>query len=126
MSENLRVAVPVESGEGLAAVRSAHFGHAAAFAVVDVVDGAPVAVGLLPNPPHDHGGCMTTVNLLAANDVQAVSAAGMGRGPLNGLTNAGIAIHHDVDSATVGQAVAAIVEGRTVPFGSDHACRGHH
>ncbi|PKQ16306.1 MAG: dinitrogenase iron-molybdenum cofactor biosynthesis protein [Actinobacteria bacterium HGW-Actinobacteria-7] len=126
MSESMRIAVPVESGEGLEAVRSEHFGHSAAFAIVDVEDGAPVATGILPNPPHSQGGCMTTVNLLAANGVQAVSAVGMGRGPLNGLMQVGIAIHHDAASATVGEAIAAIIEGRTTPFGSDHACQGHH
>ncbi len=126
MSDTLRIAVPVEGGEGLEAVRSAHFGHSAGFALVDVEDGAPVAVSMLVNPPHAQGGCMTTVNLLAANGVQAVSAAGMGRGPLNGLMQVGIAIHHDAQSATVGQAVDAILGGRTTPFGSDHACQGHH
>ena len=127
MSEKLRIAVPVEDGEGLDAVRSAHFGHAAGFAIVDVDAGNDeVAVGMLTNPPHSHGGCMTTVNLLAANGVQAVSAAGMGRGPLTGLTNAGIVIHHDSESATVREAVLAILEGRTAPFGDDHACQGHH
>lgn len=68
---------------------------------------------------------MVTVNLLANNGVTAVSAAGMGRGPLRGLLAAGIAVHHDVESVTVGDAVAAIVEGRTARFGEEHACGGH-
>ena len=125
MSENVRIAVPIEGGQGLEAVRSAHFGHSAAFAVVEVEDGVIVATEVIANPPHTHGGCMVTVNLLASNGVTAVSAAGMGRGPLRGLLAAGIDVHHDADSVTVGDAVAAILEGRTGRFGEEHACGGH-
>lgn len=126
MTEKTRIAVPVDRGEGLDARRSAHFGHAPAFAIIDVRDGVPDAVGLLSNPPHAHGGCGATVGLLVANGVEAVSASGMGRGPLNGLLAAGVAVHHDTDSSTVAEAVQAIVEGRTTAFGAEHACRGHH
>lgn len=125
MTDHMRIAVPVEGGEGMSATRSAHFGHAAGFAIVDVADGVTAGVAMLANPPHTQGGCMTTVNLLAFQNVTAVSAAGMGGGPLNGLLRAGIAVHHDAESATVGEAVAAIVEGRTSAFGTDHACQGH-
>lgn len=125
MSENMRIAVPISSGQGLDALRSEHFGHSEAFAIVEVEAGEPVATGILVNPPHSHGGCMVTVNLLASNGVTAVSAAGMGRGPLRGLLAAGVAVHHDAGSVTVGDAVAAIIEGRTDWFGEEHACGGH-
>jgi predicted Fe-Mo cluster-binding NifX family protein len=125
MSARSRIAIPIESGQGLEAVRSAHFGHSPAFAIVDVEDGSPVATGILPNPPHEHGGCMVTVNLLASNDVSAVSAAGMGGGPLRGLIAAGIEVHRDAVSTTVAEAVDAITEGRTTRFGEEHACGGH-
>ena len=125
MTEKTRIAVPIEGGEGLDARRSAHFGHAAGFALVDLESGVPAEVRMLANPPHSHGGCHVTVDLLASNGVHAVSAAGMGRGPLMGLLNAGIQVHHDVESATVGEAVRAIAEGRTQEFGADHVCQGH-
>lgn len=124
MSENVRIAVPIKSGQGLEALRSEHFGHSEAFAIVEIEAGEPIATGILVNPPHSHGGCMVTVNLLTSNGVTAVSAAGMGRGPLRGLLAAGIVVHHDADSVTVGDAVAAIVEGRTARFGEEHACGG--
>lgn len=125
MSVRIRIAVPVDSGDGLEAVRSAHFGHAAGFALVDVADGVPVGVTMLANPPHSHGGCMTTVNLLASEGVQVVSAVGMGQGPLSGLMNAGIAVHHDPASSSVGDAVSAIVGGRTAVFDAAYTCQGH-
>lgn len=126
MSEVMRIAVPVEQGDGLSAIRSEHFGHAAGFVLVDVVDGAPTSVEIVTNPPHEHGGCTITVSLLAAKGVHAVSAAGMGPGPLRGLLASGIAVYHDVESATVGEAVTAIIEDRVAQFTDDHACRGHH
>jgi predicted Fe-Mo cluster-binding NifX family protein len=48
VSQKLRIAVPVESGEGLSAVRSAHFGHAAGFVLVDVIGGTPESSRCLP------------------------------------------------------------------------------
>lgn len=126
MNDALRIAVPVESGEGLEAVRSQHFGHAPGFVLVDIVDGAVAGITHVSNPPHTHGGCMLIVNALASHGVGAVSAAGMGPGPLGGLMTAGIAVHHDTESRTVSEAVAAILEGRTGRFTAEQACRGHH
>ena len=126
MADKTVIAVPVESGDGLDARRSAHFGHAAGFAIVELDGESPGAVRVVQNPPHEHAGCMVTVNLLAAEGVTAVSAAGMGRGPLAGLRSVGIAVYHDAESSTVGEAIDSIVSGRAVPFADDHSCRGHH
>lgn len=126
MSDRTRIAVPVDSGSGMEATRSPHFGHAAGFALVDVEDGVPGAVTMVTNPPHTQGGCMVTVRLLAHHGVTAVSAAGMGGGPFRGLTAAGITVHHDPDSVTVRQAVESVLDGRAGLFGDQHACGGHH
>jgi predicted Fe-Mo cluster-binding NifX family protein len=119
------VAVPTESGEGLCAVCSPHFGHAAGFVLVSVNEGNVGAVRTIANPPHSEGGCMAIVRLLAENGVTTVSAAGMGGGPLTGLTRAGIVVHYDAGSATVQQAVEAVIGGCTARFGEDHTCQGH-
>ena len=119
------VAVPTESGEGLGAVCSPHFGHAAGFVLVSVDSGDLGAVRTIANPPHSEGGCMAIVRLLVENGVTAVSVGGMGGGPLAGLTRAGVAVHHDSGSATVKQAVEAVVSGSAVLFGEDHTCQGH-
>jgi predicted Fe-Mo cluster-binding NifX family protein len=125
VTEDMVIAVPTESGEGLEAVRSAHFGHAAGFVLVGVDAHGVRTTRTIANPPHMQGGCMTTVRLLAESGATAVSAAGMGGGPLRGLTDAGIAVHFDAKSSTVDQAVQAILDGRTESFGEDHACQGH-
>lgn len=126
MSYVLRVAVPVESGTGLDAVFSPHFGHAPGFALIDVSQGASHFVRMIENPPHGAGGCGATVSLLVANGVRAVVAGGMGRGPLVGLANAGVAVFRSSDAATVGDAVAAYIEGTVEPFELDQSCQGHH
>ncbi len=126
MTHVLRLAVPVEQGTGLDATFSQHFGHAPAFALVDVSGGHPHFVRTIENPPHETGGCGATVGLLVANGVRAVIAGGMGRGPLAGLTGAGVAVYHDGESVTAGDAVTAYVEGRHQPFGLDQSCQGHH
>lgn len=127
MVGKVRIAVPVEGGEGFEAVRSAHFGHAPTFAIVDVPDGAPATVLMLPNDHRASHGCAATVHLLALNGVQHVSAAGMGRGALRELMANGIAVHQDVESETVYEAVAAVLEGRTSKFMEEHTHRrGHH
>ena len=125
MSESGVIAVPIESGEGLQAVRSAHFGQATGFVLVEVGPNGLGEVRTIANPPHSEGGCMSTVQLLTANGVTAVSAVGMGGGPLNGLTHAGVAVHFDPGSQTVEQAVEALMNGRTTPFGDDRVCQGH-
>jgi predicted Fe-Mo cluster-binding NifX family protein len=68
---------------------------------------------------------MSTVNLLAVNGVTAVTAGGMGGGPLGGLIHAGIAVYFDTVSQTVSEAVQAVLDGRVERFGDEHVCRGH-
>jgi predicted Fe-Mo cluster-binding NifX family protein len=120
-----RVAVPTERTGGLDAPRSDHFGHAAAFVIADVMNDAIGDVTSVANPPHAQGGCMMTVNLLAAHGVTAVVAGGMGRGPLTGLARAGIHIYYSDDTPTAGDAIQALADGQLEAFGVDHTCQGH-
>lgn len=122
---NQVIAVPSEMPGGLAAERSAHFGHAAAFTLVEVADGAIGETRIVMNPPHEHGGCMSTVHLLASNGTTAVAAVGMGGGPLNGCQQMGIEVYFEDTGRTVAEAVAAVIEGRAQMFTGQHVCRGH-
>lgn len=125
MSEQV-IAVPSEMPGGLDATRSAHFGHSAAFTLVKIVDGAVSDVSVIMNPPHEHGGCMTTVNLLASQGTTAVAAIGMGGGPLSGCERLGIDVFFEDSGRTVAEAIAAVLEGRAQQFTSQHSCQGHH
>lgn len=125
MTDKGVLAVPIESGEGLQAVRSSHFGQAAGFVLVEVGPAGMGSVRTIVNPPHTEGGCRSTVQLLTTNGVTAVSAIGMGGSPLNALTSAGVAVDFDAEAQTVEQAVEGFLSGRTTPFGADQACKGH-
>ena len=50
MSETQKVAVPTSGSGGLDAHRSAHFGHADSFTIVDVADGRIVGGQAIVNP----------------------------------------------------------------------------
>ncbi len=120
-----KIAVPTNGIGGLDASRSAHFGRADSFTIVDVADGAIVGENTLINPPHVHGGCGTTVAMLARAGVTAAIVVGMGGGPLAAMNANGMTPLFDDESATPRAAVDAFLSGRVVVFGGDNTCRGH-
>jgi len=125
LSNPIRIAVPTEGPGGLTSPRSAHFGHAPSFTIVEVVDGRIAGVTTLVNPPHEHGGCGATVQLLSQGGVSVALVVGMGRGPLSMMKSAGITPLFDGVSETPEAAVAAYLAGGLAPFGGDHVCSGH-
>jgi predicted Fe-Mo cluster-binding NifX family protein len=125
LSNPTTIAVPTTGAGGLDAPRSAHFGHAESFTVVDVIDGAITNERTLVNPPHEHGGCGMTVAMLAQAGVDTAIVVGMGRGPLNAMSAHNITPLFDDVSPTPRDAVQAYLGGRSVQFGDDHSCQGH-
>jgi predicted Fe-Mo cluster-binding NifX family protein len=125
MSETIRVAVPTEGSGGLDAVRSAHFGHADSFTLVDVVDGSIVSGRAITNPPHVQGGCAVTVTLLAQAGVSTAIVVGMGGGPLAAMNAHGMTPLYDGVSPTPRAAVEAFLAGSLAGFGSEHQCQRH-
>jgi predicted Fe-Mo cluster-binding NifX family protein len=108
----------------------AHFGHCELYTLVQV-DGDEVKdVRVIPNVPHQQGGCMAPVNYLAQNGVQKLIAGGMGMRPLMGFHQVGIDVFHGGSSTTVGEAVNAMIAGHLSQFGQQHTCGGggddHH
>ena len=125
MTDNLRIAIPTEGTGGLDAQRSAHFGHADSFTIVDVADGRIVGGSTLVNPPHTHGGCGATVTLLAQSGVGTAIVVGMGGGPLAAMSANGMTPYFDDQQPTPRAAVEASLAGSLAPFGADNTCRGH-
>lgn len=122
-SKTTRIAVPSELPGGLDAPRSGHFGRAACFTVVDVVDGKVAAVGVLENAPHVEGGCMSPVLALAENNVDAIVVDGIGGRPLMGFNQVGITVHAGYGQ-DVKTSVAAYIQGGLPEVGLEGAC--HH
>ncbi len=117
-----RVAVPSETPGGLAARRSGHFGRCECFTVVEVVDGQVAGVEVVQNLPHEEGGCMRPVLVLAENTVDAIVVDGIGGRPLMGFNQVGIAVHAGV-GADVQTAVAAYIQGALPEVGLEGACQ---
>ena len=64
---NVLVAVPSENPGGLDAPLGAHFGHCDMYTLVNVEDAEIKDVKVIPNVPHQQGGCMAPVNYLSEN-----------------------------------------------------------
>jgi predicted Fe-Mo cluster-binding NifX family protein len=125
MSTRATIAIPTNGAGGIDAQRSAHFGHADSFTVIDVVDGVVVGSHALANPPHEHGGCGMTVAMLAQAGVDTAIVVGMGRGPLAAMQAHKITPLFDDQSPTPREAVTAFIGGADVRFGENHSCHGH-
>lgn len=90
----MRVAIPTNAPGGLEAVRADHFGHCDVFTVIDVSpDNAVADVMTIESVAHEAGGCMAPVNLLKEAGVEAIVVAGLGKRPMQGFSEAGIAVY---------------------------------
>jgi predicted Fe-Mo cluster-binding NifX family protein len=122
--DTILIAIPSENPGGLDAGLGAHFGHCDLYTLVAVAGGAVRDVQVVPNVPHQQGGCMAPVQYLAGKGVQQLIAGGMGLRPLMGFNQVGIQVLHGGDARTVGEAVQAAIEGRLVQFQQMHTCGG--
>jgi predicted Fe-Mo cluster-binding NifX family protein len=118
------IAIPSENPGGLDAELGAHFGHCDLYTLV-TLDGEKVDdVRVLPNVPHQQGGCMAPVQHLAVNGVNQLIAGGMGLRPLMGFSQLGIEVYYGGGVRTVRQAVEAMLSGKLQQFKQEHTCGG--
>ena len=97
------------------------------FTVVEIVDGVvSEEATMVANPPHEEGGCLRPVGLLADAGCNAIVAAGMGMRPLMGFNQAGITVYYDAEHPIVGDAVRAVAAGEAPIMSADQACNHHH
>lgn len=120
----MKIAIPTMGAGGLECERSGHFGHCDCFTVVTVEDGAITVTEVIDNPPHEEGGCMRPVSLLAEHGVDAIVAAGMGMRPLMGFAQAGITVYFESETPNVGEVANMAAAGTLSVMGEEHAC--HH
>ncbi len=121
---NTLVAIPSGNPGGLEAVMGAHFGHCDLYTLVAVADGKIKQVDIVPNVPHQQGGCMVPVDYLKQKGVKILIAGGMGLRPLMGFNQSGIEVYHGGDFPTVGAAVQAFITGKLPQFSQQHTCGG--
>jgi predicted Fe-Mo cluster-binding NifX family protein len=118
------VAIPSSHPGGLDAMLGAHFGHCDLYTLVTLEDKTIKTVDVIPNVPHEQGGCMAPVKYLADNGTQALIAGGMGFRPLMGFNQVGISVYFGGDSRSVGEAVQAFIEDKLPEFRQEHTCGG--
>ena len=120
----MKLAVPSVGEGGLDAQRSAHFGHADCFTILNIENGAVALDGTIVNPPHEEGGCMRPVGILADAGIDAIVAVGMGMRPMQGFAQAGITVFYDAETPGVGDVAKRAAAGELPVMGAEHAC--HH
>ncbi len=120
----MKIAIPTMGKGGLDCERSGHFGHCDCFTVVTVENGEIIRTEILDNPPHEEGGCMRPVALLADAGIDAIVAAGMGMRPMMGFAEAGITVLYEAETPGVGAVARAAAAGELPAMGAEHAC--HH
>ncbi|THB63974.1 MAG: dinitrogenase iron-molybdenum cofactor biosynthesis protein [Gammaproteobacteria bacterium] len=118
------IAIPAASDEGLQSKISGHFGHCQQYTLVTVEDGAITETGVLPNIPHQQGGCMAPVNHLASNGVQILLAGGMGMRPLAGFNEVGIEVFKCEEGDDIQSAVDGYLQNKLPRFVVQHTCGG--
>ena len=121
---NTIVAIPSSNPGGLDAGLGAHFGHCDLYTLVAVEDSQVKDVKVIPNVPHQQGGCMAPVQYLAEQGARALIAGGMGLRPLMGFQQVGIDVYYGGAAQSVGEAVKAFVAGQLPQFGQEHTCGG--
>jgi predicted Fe-Mo cluster-binding NifX family protein len=122
---DMKLAVPTIGTGGLDAERSGHFGHCDCFTMVDIEDGGITATSVLENPPHEEGGCLRPVGLLANAGATAIVAAGMGARPLAGFPQAGITVYFDNVTPRVGDVALRAARGVLPAMSQEDTCQHH-
>ncbi len=122
-SKKQRVAIPSMWPGGLESERSGHFGQCDCFTLVDLDDEGIVAVHIVPNPPHQQGGCLAPVQLLSSHDAQAIIVHGIGMRPLVGFRQAGIEVYQG-EGVGVNETIQAFLANEVVAMDESRACGG--
>ena len=119
----MRMAIPTETGDGLGATRSGHFGHAAYFTIVEYDDEMNiVSAEAVRNVDHDEFGCGGVIEHVLGLSVDGILTAGMGRPPLMRFTENGVVVYAETSTPNVGDAARLFAEGRVRRMSPEAAC----
>ncbi len=122
--KKMRVAIPSIGNGGLDGQRAGHFGHCDVFTCIDTENGEITSVSTIENQEHIQGGCMVPVNLLAANNVNALIVGGIGMRPLMGFRQVGIDVYHDAERIDIRPVVEDLLAGKLPLISDDQVCGG--
>lgn len=122
----MKIAIPSETSEGLASVRSGHFGHTAYFTIVEYdADMNIVSAEPVKNIDHDQFGCGGVIQYVLGLGVDGILTAGMGMPPLMAFTENGVIVYGEFQTPLVGDVAKLFAEGRVERMSPDDACNHH-
>lgn len=119
----MRIAIPVETDQGLSAPRSGHFGHAAYFTIANVENGAVTSVDVVKNVEHDERGCAGVIEHALAQNIDAIIATGMGMPPYTRFTAHGVDVYAECETPIAGDVLAKFLDGNVDRMDPANACR---
>lgn len=123
----MKIAIPSESADGLASVRSGHFGHTPYFTIVEYDDAMNiVSAEAIQNVDHDQYGCGGVIEYVLGLSVDGILTAGMGMPPLMRFTENGVIVYAETETPYVGDVAKKFAEGNVVRMSPDMACNHHH
>jgi predicted Fe-Mo cluster-binding NifX family protein len=120
----MRIAIPSEAPGGIQAAVSDHFGHCAAFTVVEVDGTGLASLTVIPNPDHQSGDCLAPLRLLQEARTDVLVVSGIGRRPLVAVERAGIDVGSSEGAQTVADVVELIRRGRFRRIDARNICGG--
>lgn len=121
----MKIAVPSENANGLASMRSGHFGHAPFLTIVELDDNMDIkSVESIKNAEHGEGGCGNVIEYVLGLGLDGILAAGMGMPPLMRFTQGGMTVYFERTEPIVGPAIALLAEGKVRTMTPEDAC--HH
>lgn len=123
--QDLLIAVPSIFPGGLDVSVSPHFGQCDVYTLINVKHSHIEGVTIIPSLPHQHGGCLEPVRMLADRKVTAIVVGGMGMRPLMGFSDVGIRVYQADTRLSVLDAVISVLDGSSREFKPAHACGGH-
>ena len=122
----MKIAIPSETADGLAATRSGHFGHTPYFTIVEYdADMNIVSAEAVKNVDHDQFGCGGVIEYVLGLGVDGILTVGMGRPPLMRFTENGVIVYSEVQTPNVGDVAKLFAEGKVDRMSPDAACNHH-
>lgn len=119
----MKVAIPVESKNGLTSKVYGHFGSSPYFAIYETEQGS---VDFMANnhEEHEHGSCQPTAEL-SAGGVNAIVCGGMGFRAVNRFKELGIKVYFGENASTLDDVVLKWKNNEIKEFQIENACQGH-
>lgn len=124
----MKIAIPVETEEGLDSARAAHFGQAPFFVIAQLEDGKLVGGGLYDNVSHDEFGCAGIAEYVrSAFEADVVIVRNISHDAFAWLAAHDVEVHQELEEHTASGALRQYLWGQTHAIDASQ-CQddGHH